>query len=96
MSALHEIKISEIDNLELKIILDATFLPGKQIEAEYNEISLKIANPLYSIKIPKELIDASLSESYTIDKANTLVIPFSGDEKLSQDITKFPVTGGDC
>ena len=96
VSALHEIKISEIDNLELKIILDATSSPGKQIEAEYNAISLKIANPLYSIKIPKELIDASLSESYTIDKANTLVIPFSGDEKLSQDITKFPVTGGDC
>ncbi len=96
ISVLHEIRASDLDSFELKIILDSTLSPGKQVEALYSSLSFRLISPLYSITIPAETINESLAGNQHIKSVERLVIPFSGDEDLSQDITKFPVTGGDC
>jgi hypothetical protein len=88
---------SDVDKLGLKISVDASNKKEQQIES-FENFKIFISNPTYSFDISPQNINSSLKA--IIPEANitnlTAKAFYSGNQELSQDITKFPRTIGDC
>ncbi len=82
----------DLETLGLQFQLDTT--NSKTIEkALYENISLSLTYPSFSSTLSTL---STLSTFSTLSTSSALIVPFSGNEQLSADITKLPKTHGYC
>lgn len=93
LSQYFAIKTTDIPNLEIKIFLDSSDIIASK-KVTYEDISFSQASPLFEAKITKE--ELNILKLAVNSKTTGIVIPFSGNQDLSRDITKLPKTGGNC
>lgn len=86
------IKREEFANLGVKFFLDASAGDAK---ASFDNVIFTLKNPAFNATFSDRVLNQALDSAQTI-KAEDINIPFSGDAKLSEDITRLPKTSGDC
>lgn len=87
---------NELRTLGLRITLDASSA-STLTKASFAKLTFSLTKPTSVITIPKSLVLASIEPSLaTTTVQSGILIPYSGDKQLSQDLTTFPRTSGLC
>lgn len=87
-----EVSSADIPSLSLRISLDATQI-ATLTQAEFARITFSLTKPILTITISPEDIAASITPAMQNAEAeNEIIIPYSGSEQLSRNITSFPRT----
>lgn len=95
LSQYFSLSTEDLSNLEVKIFLDSTDLKTSK-RVRYQDITLGFTTPLLETNLSGKAVKNGLTENSSIDSISEVLISFSGNRDLSQDITKLPKTGGDC
>lgn len=88
-----EIKQENIEDLGIKIVLDAT--QNKSETAAYSNVVFTLAKPFSASSFSQDIIEESIKPVSTA-LSNTFVLPFSGSQDLSKNITTLPKTTIEC
>lgn len=85
---------NDLENLAIKIQINelSGFLTEKNT---FNNFLIGTTEAFYSTEFSKEFIEKSISGLKRIN-SQIITIPFSGDNQLSSDITKLPITDVNC
>ncbi len=85
---------NSVENLAIKIQLSelSGFLTEKNT---FSNFLIGVTKPFYFTEFSKEFMEKSLGELKNIN-SQMINIPFSGDNQLSSDITKLPITDVNC
>lgn len=84
----------DISKLGLKITLDTNY-DNKVETVSYKDMEFSVTKPFFRVEFNPNIIGESLKRA-TTTKNYSFTAPFSGNQKLSQDITSTPKTVGDC
>lgn len=87
------VKTDQMPNLRLKFELFSD--DNKLNRVSFDNLTFSLKKPLFTSTFGKDLLSLSLDSLKNL-KDNNILIPFSGYESLSQDITKSQKTSGDC
>ncbi|HZQ30098.1 MAG TPA: hypothetical protein VFA93_03410, partial [Patescibacteria group bacterium] len=87
------VKTDQMQNLRLKF--ESIGNLDKPSTVNFDNLTFSLKTPLSSTSFGKDLLSLSLDSLKSL-KDNNILIPFSGYENLSQDITKSQRTAGDC
>ncbi len=93
LSQYFAVKTSDIPSFEVKIFLDSSDLISSK-NVTYKNLYFSKTAPLFEAEITKD--DISTVAKQNLSSKTEIIIPFSGNRDLSQDITKLPKTGGSC
>ncbi|MBI2034252.1 MAG: hypothetical protein HYT11_00795, partial [Candidatus Levybacteria bacterium] len=86
----------DISDLSLQFFLDTTYEKSLK-RASYENVSIGIHAPKAQISIKPLFITQALGQTANVLKPNTsLLIPFSGEKQLSDDLMLLPKTGSSC
>ncbi len=90
-----ELEPNDLKNLLFKVYIDAR--EEEDYKIDINNLTFGFTKPSSVLKISKENISNALA-SNTLEQQNSysFLVPFSGNQALSKDITKTPKTTGDC
>ena len=89
------IEKNNLQNLSIKVFLDAT-QTDKIERVKYSNLVFSLTKPIFSSNLSKDLIKESLSSAVLNPANKSALVPFSGNEQLSQDITSLPRTSINC
>jgi len=87
------IEKNNLPNLSIKIFLDATQTENLE-KVRYSNLSFSLTKPVLSASFSKDLIKQSISAVRS--NLSSVLIPFSGNRELSQDITTLPRNSINC
>ena len=87
------IEKNNLSNLSIKIFLDATQTEGLK-KVRYSNVSFSLTKPVSNASFSKDLLKQSISA--VSSNSNSILIPFSGNKEVSQDITTLPRNSINC
>ncbi|GIW62081.1 MAG: hypothetical protein KatS3mg089_0933 [Patescibacteria group bacterium] len=97
VSLYFSLKAEQERNAGLKIVLDATNSQKVLVQSHFYNASLHIPKQILEFTIPKKVIISSIQEQEgNYLSAKNLEFPYTGDEKLSFDITQTPKIDNRC
>lgn len=89
------IEKNNLKNLSIKILLDATQTANIE-RVKYSNMVFSLTKPVFSESFSKDFIKESITNASPDPKNKNVLIPFSGNRQLSQDITSLPRTSIYC